>query len=98
MSSTANEQGADSTERRTRTMPPPELLDRSAPASAGTLVLEALRREEPITRHEGPRAEVAHLRARVAQCHEDRNVAGERQAAIALARLLISRETELDTA
>ncbi|HMY15217.1 MAG TPA: hypothetical protein PKA58_02760, partial [Polyangium sp.] len=96
MSSTANDQSQERTERRT--MPPPELLDRSAPASAGSLVLEALRAEEPITRHRGPKAEVAHLRARVAQCREDEEPAEERDAAITLARLLVSRETELDTA
>lgn len=96
MSSTAN----DHTERRTerRTMPPPELLDRSAPASAGSLVLEALRAEEPITRHRGPRAEVAYLRARVAQCNDEGDLEGEREAAITLARLLVSRDTEIDTA
>lgn len=96
MSSTANYDSQERTERRT--MPPPELLDRSAPASAGSLVLEALRAEEPITRHRGPKAEVAHLRARVAQCREDEEPAEERDAAITLARLLVSRETELDTA
>lgn len=79
-------------------MPPPELLDRSAPASAGSLVLEALRAEEPITRHRGPRAEIAKLRARVAQCREEEDVEGEREAAVGLARLLVSRDTELDTA
>lgn len=79
-------------------MPPPELLDRSAPASAGSLVLEALRAEEPITRHRGPLAEIANLRARVAQCRDEEDVEGEREAAVALARLLVSRDTELDTA
>lgn len=96
MGATSYDQGHEETERRT--MPPPELLDRSAPDSAGALVLEALRAEEAITRHRGARAEVAHLRARVSQCHEDGDAAGEREAAIALARLLVSRETELDTA
>lgn len=96
MSSTANDQSEGRAERRT--MPPPELLDRSAPASAGSLVLEALRAEEPITRHHGPRAEVANLRARVAQCRDDGDAQGEREAAIELARLLISHDTEFDTA
>jgi tetratricopeptide (TPR) repeat protein len=96
MTSTVNDQSQERTERRT--MPPPELLDRSAPASAGSLVLDALRAEEPITRHRGPRAEVAYLRARVVQCHDDGDKAGEREAAIELARLLVSRDTEIDTA
>ncbi len=79
-------------------MPPPELLDRSAPASAGSLVLEALRAEEAITRHKGPRAEIAHLRARVERHHEEGETSKERETAMVLARLLVSRETELDTA
>lgn len=61
-------------------------------------MLEALRAEEPITRHRGPKAEIAHLRARVAQCREDGELEEEREAAISLARLLVSRDTELDTA
>ncbi len=97
MSSTVNDPNEEEPTER-RTMPPPELLDRSAPASAGSLVLEALRAEEPITRHRGPRAEVAFLRARVVQCHDDGDTAGEREAAIVLARLLVSRDTEIDTA
>ncbi|MDC0741148.1 tetratricopeptide repeat protein [Polyangium mundeleinium] len=83
---------------RRATMPPPELADRSAPTSAGSLVLEANRTEEPIQRHHGPRAEIAHLRGVVARCREAGDVAGEREAASTLARLLASRETELDTA
>ncbi|WP_170229272.1 hypothetical protein [Polyangium fumosum] len=83
---------------RRGTMPPPELADRPAPTSAGSLVLEANRTEEPILRHHGPRAEIAHLRGVVARCREAGDVAGEREAASTLARLLASRETELDTA
>ncbi|HRI70606.1 MAG TPA: hypothetical protein PK156_40520, partial [Polyangium sp.] len=96
MSSTANDQSQERTERRT--MPPPELLDRSAPASAGSLVLEALRAEEPITRHQGPRAEIAYMRARVAQYREDGDAAEERDAAINFAQLLMSRDTQMDCA
>ena len=83
---------------RRATMPPPELADRPAPTSAGSLVLEANRTEEPILRHHGPRAEIAHLRGVVARCREAGDVAGEHEAASTLARLLASRETELDTA
>ncbi|MDI1449508.1 hypothetical protein [Polyangium sp. 6x1] len=83
---------------RRGTMPPPELADRPAPTSAGSLVLEANRTEEPILRHHGPRAEIAHLRGVVARCRDAGDAAGEREAAKALARLLASRETELDTA
>ncbi len=79
-------------------MPPPELADRPAPTSAGSLVLENNRTEEPIVRHHGPRAEIAHLRGAVARCRDIGDVAGEREAAEALARLFASRETELDTA
>src|SRR5262245_49914987 len=42
-----------------RTMPPPELLDRPAPASVGALVLENIRAEAPVSRHTGPAAEEA---------------------------------------
>ncbi|MDC3956192.1 hypothetical protein [Polyangium jinanense] len=83
---------------RRATMPPPELADRPAPTSAGSLVLEANRTEEPILRHNGPRAEIAYLRGRVARCREAGDAAGERESAQALAQLLASRETELDTA
>ncbi|MRG97672.1 hypothetical protein [Polyangium spumosum] len=83
---------------RRGTMPPPELADRPAPTSAGSLVLEANRTEEPIVRHHGPRAEIAHLRGVVARRREAGDAAGEREAAAALARGLAARETELDTA
>ncbi|MDI1478698.1 hypothetical protein [Polyangium sp. y55x31] len=83
---------------RRGTMPPPELADRPAPTSAGSLVLEANRTEEPIVRHHGPRAEIAFLRGVVARCRDAGDAAGEREAANALGRLLASRETELDTA
>jgi tetratricopeptide (TPR) repeat protein len=79
-------------------MPPPELLDRPAPASVGTLVLETIRADEPASRHYGPRAEIAYERARAARCRAAGDKAGEREASIALARLLADRGRELDTA
>jgi cellulose synthase operon protein C len=81
-----------------RTMPPPELLDRSAPDSVGELVLEDLQHELPVSRHTGPHAEEELLRARV----EDARLAGdavtEREAAIALASLLAGRGRDLGLA
>ncbi|MEO7592257.1 MAG: hypothetical protein ABI134_13665, partial [Byssovorax sp.] len=50
-----------------RTMPPPELLDRSAPQSVGALVLAHLRDDAPISRHTGARAEEAHLRSQLVE-------------------------------
>ena len=72
-------------------MPPPELFERSAPASVGALVLEHLRAEVPMPRHSGPRAEEAHLRARLVETRHDADAAGEREVSIALARLLAAR-------
>src|SRR5262245_61058890 len=76
-----------------RTMPPPELFDRPAPTSVGQLVLEGLRQAAPISRHSGPRAEEASLRARVAERRAESDEEGEREASIALARLFASRGT-----
>ena len=81
-----------------RTMPPPELFDRPAPASVGQLVLEGIRKAAPISRHTGPRAEEASLRSRVAEHRAEGDVEGEREASIALARLMASRGTDLDVA
>lgn len=103
MTSTAHHPATDGsssagTQKRTGTMPPPELLDRPAPTSVGSLVLDRIRADEPVTRHHGKRAEVAYLRARVAKCRKDEDAEGEREACAELSRLLASRETELDTA
>lgn len=79
-------------------MTPPELMERSAPMSAGTLLLEGIHAEAPVSRHAGPRAEAAYLRARVEERRAQGDAAGEREASIALARLLASRVIELDRA
>ena len=81
-----------------RTMPPPELLERSAPASVSELVLQAARREAALPRHGGPHAEEGSMRARLVASQAAGDVAGEREAAIALARLLAARGTDLDAA
>src|SRR5262245_15925061 len=81
-----------------RTMPPPELFERAAPASVGALVLEHLRAEAPMSRHTGPRAEEAHLRARLVEMQASGDVAGEGEVAVALARLLAARGRDLGVA
>lgn len=81
-----------------RTMPPPELFDRPAPTSVGSLVLEQVRAGAPLSRHSGPRAEETWLRARLAEHAASGDMTAERHVAIALARLLGTRGTDLDTA
>src|SRR4051812_21213530 len=81
-----------------RTMPPPELLERAAPASVGALILKQLRDEVPMPRHTGPRAEEAYLRARVGEARAAGDLAQEHVASVTLARLLASRGRELGTA
>jgi hypothetical protein len=81
-----------------RTMPPPELLDRSAPASVGALVLENLRVEVPMSRHTGPRAEEAYLRAQLAESRAAVDASAERESSIALARYLAQRGRDLGAA
>lgn len=80
------------------TMPPPELMHRAAPMSAGDLVLEGIRAAAPASRHSGPRAEAAYWRARLEERRAQGDAQGEREASIALARLLASRGIELDRA
>ncbi|AKT36678.1 uncharacterized protein CMC5_007980 [Chondromyces crocatus] len=79
-------------------MPPPELMHRMAPLSAGEVVLENLRLEAPASRHAGPRAEAAYWRGRLEERRAHGDALGEREAAITLARLLASRGIELETA
>jgi hypothetical protein len=79
-------------------MPPPELLERAAPASVGALVLEHYRAAAPMPRHNGPRAEEAYQRARVVELRAAGDAAGEREASIALARLLAARGRDLGAA
>ncbi|MFO0756786.1 MAG: hypothetical protein U0359_09855 [Byssovorax sp.] len=79
-------------------MPPPELYDRSAPASVGALLLENLRIEVPMSRHTGPRAEEAYLRAQLAESRAVVDPAAERASSIALARYLAQRGRDLGAA
>jgi len=79
-------------------MPPPELFERAAPASVGSLVLENLRAEVPMPRHNGPRAVEAHLRARLADARAAGDAAAEHDIAVSLARLLASRGRDLGVA
>src|SRR5688572_6527757 len=81
-----------------QTMPPPELLDRSAPDSVGQLVLENLHTEVPVSRHAGPRAEEAYLRARIGESRATSDLLAEREASVALARLLAARGRDLGLA
>src|SRR4051812_29920418 len=81
-----------------RTMPPPELLDRSAPISVGEIVLEHLRDEAPMPHHTGPRADEAALRARVAESRAVEDASAERDASVSLARLPATRGRDLGLA
>jgi cellulose synthase operon protein C len=80
------------------TMPPPELFERAAPASVGALVLEQLRAEAPMPRHDGPRATEAQLHARLAEARAAGDETTEREVAVTLARLLASRGRDLGLA
>jgi hypothetical protein len=79
-------------------MPPPELLERAAPASVGALVLSNLRAEVPMPRHSGPRAEEAHLRAVLHDVRASGDTEAERETSVTLARLLASRGRDLGVA
>lgn len=79
-------------------MPPPELLDRAAPDSAGSIVLEQARIEAPVSRHVGARADEAYWRGQLDEMCALGDEVGERQASVALARVLAARGTDLDTA
>ncbi len=60
--------------------------------------LERITSDPPISRHTGPRAELASFRARVEACAKAGDPEGERDAAAGLARALAARGAELDTA
>lgn len=81
-----------------RTMPPPELQDRSPPASVSQLVLSETRHEPPLPRRAGPRAELAHQFALASAAANAGDAEREREALISISRILTSRGTELDTA
>ena len=79
-----------------RTLPPPEWLDHEGPSSAASLALERFELDAPVARRTGPRAELATLRARLAASSSGDE--SERAAAVALARALATRGTELELA
>ena len=79
-------------------MPPPELLDRSAPQSVGALVLAHLRDDAPISRHTGARAEEAHLRSQLIESRSAGDLDVERRLSVQLARLLGARGRDLGLA
>lgn len=81
------------------TLRPPEWsAARDGPRSAASLTFELHFSEAPVSRRTGPRAELAHYAARIRTATEREDTEGERKACIALARALVTRGTELDTA
>ncbi|WP_437983144.1 hypothetical protein [Sorangium sp. So ce117] len=73
-------------------------MEPAGPASAGQLVLAGARAIAPVSRHRGPRAEEAYWRARMDERRAAGDAQGEREAALALARILAARGVELDQA
>ncbi len=81
------------------TLRPPEWTEaREAPRSAASLTFEIQLADPPVSRRTGPRAELAHLAARVRSCSAAGDLEGERVSATQLARALVTRGTELDSA
>ena len=81
-----------------RTLPPPELWDRPPPASVSQIVLSDIHAEPPLLRHAGPRAELAYQFSHATAAAQAGDPHGEREAYLAIAKLLTARATELDTA
>ncbi|WP_437779676.1 hypothetical protein [Sorangium sp. So ce1097] len=75
-----------------------ELMEPAGPASAGQLLIGGSRSVAPVSRHRGPRAEEAYWRARMEERRAAGDAEGEREAALALARILAARGVELDRA
>jgi hypothetical protein len=67
-------------------------------ATVAAAALDAMPGARPLPRYRGARAEEAWLRARLAEHVGGGDGEGERQTSMALARLLVSRGTELDAA
>jgi hypothetical protein len=85
--------------RRPTTLRPPEWGEsRASPVSAATLAMELHEADPPVSRRTGPRAELAHFHSRVRSAAASGDVETEREASAALARALVTRGTELDTA
>jgi hypothetical protein len=78
-----------------RTLPPPEW---SAPRSVSGITLEWLTRHAPVARRRGARAELAALRGKLRTATRHADTDAERTSAMALARALAERGTELDLA
>jgi tetratricopeptide (TPR) repeat protein len=83
---------------RTTLRPPEWTQSREGPRSAASLTFEIQLSDAPVSRRTGPRAELAFLAARVRTCSSAGDMDGERTAATALARALVTRGTELDSA
>ena len=81
-----------------RTLPPPEWLGNEGARSAGSVALERFELDQPIARRSGPKAETAALRARLLATTQAGDDANERAVAMALARALATRGTELELA
>ena len=81
------------------TLRPPEWTDaRDGPRSAASLTFELQLADPPVSRRTGPRAELAHLAARVEACAKAGQADGERASATQLARALVTRGTDLEAA
>ncbi|MBI3202286.1 MAG: hypothetical protein HYZ29_12140 [Myxococcales bacterium] len=81
------------------TLRPPEWVEsREIPRSAASLTFELTLAEPAVSRRTGPRAELTALAARLAAATASGDTEGERQSATALARALVTRGAELDTA
>lgn len=83
---------------RTTLRPPDWSQSREGPRSAASLTFEMQSADPPVSRRTGPRAELAHLAARARACARAGDTEGERAAATALARALVTRGTDLDSA
>ncbi|MBK7580806.1 MAG: hypothetical protein IPI67_11425 [Myxococcales bacterium] len=83
---------------RTTLRPPEWTSAQEGPRSAASLTFEIQLADSPVSRRTGPRAELAHLAARIESCAAAGDTEGERAAATSLARALVMRGTELDTA
>ncbi|WP_437634501.1 hypothetical protein [Sorangium sp. So ce854] len=75
-----------------------ERMEPAGPASAGQLLIGGSRSVAPASRHRGPRAEEAYWHARMEERRAAGDAEGEREAALALARILAARGVELDRA
>ncbi len=81
------------------TLRPPEWVEsREIPRSPASLTFELTLADPAVSRRTGPRAELTSLGARLSAAAAAGDTEGERQHATALARALVTRGAELDTA